>query len=78
MLSVVETTTARCWSLRLSAPGEIEAANSPYRREKGTVLLGGDQMFDSLAIDPDGHTAPRRSSAAWQRHLVRRRTSPVN
>ena len=46
----------RWWSFRLSAPGEIEAANGPYRGKKGTVLvgLGGYQMFDSLAIDRDG------------------------
>ena len=54
-LHVVET-TVRWWSFRLSAPGEIEAANGPYRGKKGTVLvgLGGYQMFDSLAIDRDG------------------------
>ena len=47
----------RWWSFRLSAPGEIEAANGPYRGKKGTVLvgLGGYQMFDSLAIGRDGH-----------------------
>ncbi len=56
-LHVVETTTVRWWSFRLSAPGEIEAANGPYRGKKGTVLvgLGGYQMFDSLAIGRDGH-----------------------
>ncbi len=47
----------RWWSFRLSAPGEIEAPNGPYRGKKGIVLvrLGGYQMFDSLAIDRDGH-----------------------
>jgi gluconolactonase len=56
-LYVVETPTARCWSFRLSAPGEIESANGPYRGEKGKVVigLGGYQMFDSLAVDGDGH-----------------------
>jgi gluconolactonase len=56
-LYVVETPTARCWSFRLTAPGQIESANGPYRGEKGTVVagLGGYQMFDSLAIDGDGH-----------------------
>jgi gluconolactonase len=56
-LYVVETTTARCWSFRLSAPGQIESANGPYRGEKGTVVvgLGGYQMFDSLAVDSEGH-----------------------
>src|SRR5712664_1514105 len=56
-LYVVETPTARCWSFRLSAPGQIESANGPYRGEKGRVVvgLGGYQMFDSLAVDAEGH-----------------------
>jgi gluconolactonase len=56
-LYVVETPTARCWAFSLSAPGQIESANGPYRGEKGRVVvgLGGYQMFDSLAVDGDGH-----------------------
>lgn len=56
-LYVVETPTARCWAFELSAPGEIKSANGPYRGEKGKVLvgLGGYQMFDSLAVDSEGH-----------------------
>src|SRR4029453_12107958 len=56
-LYVVETPTARCWAFKLSAPGQIESANGPYRGEKGTVItgLGGYQMFDSLAVDGEGH-----------------------
>lgn len=56
-LYVVETPTARCWSFKLSGPGEIESANGPYRGEKGRVVagLGGYQMFDSLAVDGAGH-----------------------
>ncbi len=56
-LYVVETPTARCWSFELSAPGEIASANGPYRGEKGRVIagLGGYQMFDSLAVDAEGH-----------------------
>ena len=56
-LYVVETPTARCWSFTLSAPGVIESANGPYRGEKGRVVAGlpGYQMFDSLAVDGDGH-----------------------
>ncbi len=56
-LYVVETPTARCWAFRLSAPGQIESANGPYRGEKGRCLvgLGGYQMFDSLAVDAEGH-----------------------
>ncbi len=47
-LYVVETPTARCWAFRLSAPGQIESANGP-------AGLGGYQMFDSLAVDSEGH-----------------------
>src|SRR4029453_8115389 len=56
-LYVVETPTARCWSFKLSGPGQIESANGPYRGEKGlgVVGLGGYQMFDSLAVDKGGH-----------------------
>jgi len=56
-LYVVETPTARCWAFALSMPGRIESANGPYRGEKGRVLagLGGYQMFDSLAVDSEGH-----------------------
>jgi gluconolactonase len=56
-LYVVETPTARCWSFRLSGPGQIESANGTYRGEKGRVVigLGGYQMFDSLAVDGEGH-----------------------
>jgi gluconolactonase len=56
-LYVVETPTARLWSFTLSAPGEIESANGVYRGEKGRVVvgLGGYQMFDSLAVDSEGH-----------------------
>ena len=56
-LYVVETPTARVWAFRLSGPGQIESANGPYRGEKGTVIagLGGYQMFDSLAVDGEGH-----------------------
>ena len=39
-LYVVETPTARCWSFHLSGPGRIEAADGPYRGEKGTVVAG--------------------------------------
>ena len=58
-LYVVETPTARCWSFRLSGPGQIESANGPYRGDKGACVvgLGGYQMFDSLAVDGEGHIA---------------------
>jgi gluconolactonase len=58
-LYVVETPTARCWAFTVTAPGEIDSTPGPYRGEKGRVVagLGGYQMFDSLAIDRDGHIA---------------------
>src|SRR2546426_1815086 len=58
-LYVVETPTARCWAFKLSGPGQIESADGPYRGEKGRVVvgLGGYQMFDSLAVDAEGHIA---------------------
>jgi gluconolactonase len=58
-LYVVETPTARCWAFTLSGPGQIESANGVYRGEKGRVVvgLGGYQMFDSLAVDAEGHVA---------------------
>lgn len=57
VLYVVETPTARCWAFPLSGPGQIESARGPYRGDKGrfVVGLGGHQMFDSLAIDAEGH-----------------------
>jgi gluconolactonase len=57
ILYVVEAPTARCWAFTLSGPGQIESANGPYRGEKGRVVvgLGGYQMFDSLAVDSEGH-----------------------
>ena len=41
----------------LRRPAQIESANGPYRGEKGRVIagLGGYQMFDSLAVDGEGH-----------------------
>jgi len=58
-LYVAETPTARCWAFALSGPGRIESANGVYRGEKGRVVagLGGYQMFDSLAVDSEGHVA---------------------
>jgi gluconolactonase len=58
-LYVVETPTARCWSFALSGPGQIASAHGTYRGEKGRVVvgLGGYQMFDSLAVDAEGHVA---------------------
>ena len=56
-LYVVETPTARCWAFRLSGPGQIESAKGVFRGDRGTLVagLGGYQMFDSLAVDGEGH-----------------------
>ena len=56
-LYVAETPTARLWQYELSAPGELKAVHGLFRGEKGRVLagLGGYQMFDSLALDSEGH-----------------------
>ena len=48
-LYVVETPTARCWSFRLSAPGEIESANG-LKNDKGTVAMARTR-------DPNSATA---------------------
>src|SRR5439155_23394750 len=55
-LYVVETPTARCWAVRLPAPGQIESANGPHRGEEGTVGagLGRYQRFDSPAVGGGG------------------------
>ena len=74
-LYVVETPTARCWAFKLSAPGQIESANGPYRGEKGTVMagLGGYQMFDSLAVDGGGpHLRGDPDHRRGERHLAGR------
>jgi gluconolactonase len=57
MLYVVESPTARCWAFRLSGPGQVESARGVVRGDRGTVVagLGGYQMFDSLAVDGEGH-----------------------
>jgi len=56
-LYVVETPTARCWAFPLSGPGQIESAKGVFLGDRGTLVagLGGYQMFDSLAVDGEGH-----------------------
>jgi gluconolactonase len=56
-LYVAETPTARCWAFPLSGPGQIAGAHGPLRGEKGRLVvgLGGYQLFDSLAVDAEGH-----------------------
>jgi gluconolactonase len=53
---VAETHTARVYSWAVSAPGELGGAPPPFGNG-GTLLHGapGAQLFDSLAVDGEGH-----------------------
>ena len=55
-LYVAETPTARCLAYDLEAPGVL-AAEAGLCGDRGNVLaaLGGQQFFDSLAVDSAGH-----------------------
>ena len=55
-LYVAETPTARCLAYDLDAPGVLAAGPGPFS-DGGHVLanLGGQQFFDSLAVDGAGH-----------------------
>lgn len=52
---VAETQTGRLWSFTIEAPGQIAAPGNLF--EPGDVMgpLPGYQMFDSLAVEADGH-----------------------
>ena len=55
-LYVAETQTARLWAFDLVAPGKIR--RQPFPSPHGGRLvagLGGYRMFDSLAVDAEGH-----------------------
>lgn len=55
-LYVAETQTARLWAFDIVAPGEIR--RQPFPSPHGGRLvagLGGYRMFDSLAVDAEGH-----------------------
>ncbi|MFN0089963.1 MAG: SMP-30/gluconolactonase/LRE family protein [Acidimicrobiales bacterium] len=53
-LYVAMTTTGRVYRWTLKAPGVID---SPYPRDRGTLLMAdpGENAFDSLAVDGEGH-----------------------
>jgi gluconolactonase len=57
-LYVAETETARLWSWRVKAPGELEHAPFPSTRSPhgGTLVHASSvyQRFDSLAVEQDG------------------------
>lgn len=54
-LHVAETTTGRLWSFDITAPGELATPQDMWAA--GTVFgpLPGYQLFDSLAVEADGH-----------------------
>lgn len=55
-LYVAETQTARLWAFDIVAPGEIR--RHPFPSPHGGRLvagLGGYRLFDSLAVDAEGH-----------------------
>lgn len=55
-LYVAETHTGRVYSWALAGPGELANPNPPFGNG-GTLLHGapGNQLFDSLAVDGEGH-----------------------
>jgi gluconolactonase len=52
---VAETHTGRVRRWRLSGPGRLEARFGKGTRGELVVGLPGEQLFDSLAVDGDGH-----------------------
>ncbi|MDE2361768.1 MAG: SMP-30/gluconolactonase/LRE family protein [Hyphomicrobiales bacterium] len=56
-LYAAETQTGRVWQWSLSAPGEVAAGQSGFAARGGQLLAGlpGFQLFDSLAVDGEGH-----------------------
>jgi len=56
-LYVAETMTGRVWAYEIEAPGRLKARKSPMRGDQGRLVAGlpGHQLFDSLAIDGEGH-----------------------
>jgi gluconolactonase len=56
-LYVAETFTGRVWAFDITAPGEIAKQPWPHSPNGGRLLAGlpGYQLFDSLAVDAEGH-----------------------
>ncbi|MEF7616731.1 SMP-30/gluconolactonase/LRE family protein [Aquincola sp. MAHUQ-54] len=56
-LYVAETFTGRVWAFDITAPGEIAKQPWPHSPNGGRLLAGlpGYQLFDSLAVDGEGH-----------------------
>ena len=52
-LYVAETPTARLWKFKISEPGTLELM--PPMGGECIAGMGGFQMFDSLAVDAEGH-----------------------
>ena len=55
-LYVAETHTGRVWAWQVTKPGEVARA-AGFGAAGGTLLVGlpGYQLFDSLAVDGEGH-----------------------
>ena len=53
-LYVAMTTTGRVYRWKLAGPGRFD---SPYPNDRGTLLMAdpGENAFDSLAVDGEGH-----------------------
>ena len=66
-LYVVETPTARCWAFSLSAPGQIESANGPYRGEKGASW-----SVSAATRCSTRSPSTRRVTSAWRRSSAAR------
>jgi gluconolactonase len=57
-LYVAETQTGRVWQWEIAAPGEVKPGPGRRHAPRGGSLLAGlpgFQLFDSLAVDGDGH-----------------------
>ncbi len=54
ILYVAMTTTGRLYQWKLAGPGRFD---SPYENDRGAMLMAdpGENAFDSLAVDGDGH-----------------------
>ena len=56
-LYAAETQTGRVWKWALSGPGQIAPGQAGFAARGGQLLAGlsGFQLFDSLAVDGEGH-----------------------
>lgn len=52
---VAETTTGRLWAFEIAGPGELATPQDMWVAGKVYGPLPGYQLFDSLAVEADGH-----------------------